>query len=291
MMKIKELLNWAEERLREAGIEDAKRECEIFLEEELKLNRSNLYLNLNKTITFDINSFKNKIMKRITHFPFAYILGKVQFMGLEFLVDKRVMIPRQETELLIEAVLNHINSAINRTVTIVDIGTGCGNIAITLAKNIADSKIYAIDISEEALEVAQDNAKRNGVSGEKISFFRGNLLKPLNKLEFFGKIDIIVFNPPYIPSGEIENLQQELRFEPEIALDGGFDGMEFYRRIVEESPLYLKNGGYLFLEVGFNQIDKLRNLISKNKIFVEKNVVSDYSGIERVIGVQKWQNS
>ncbi|PIU51792.1 peptide chain release factor N(5)-glutamine methyltransferase, partial [Candidatus Desantisbacteria bacterium CG07_land_8_20_14_0_80_39_15] len=170
---------------------------------------------------------------------------------------------------------------------IVDIGTGCGNIAIALAKSIPCFRIYATDISSEALELARENAKKNAVSKERISFLQGDLFKPLNDLNLFNKIDILVSNPPYIPSGEIENLPSEVLFEPRIAIDGEFDGLGFYRKIINESPLYLKNGGYLFLEIGFNQADEVKRLISKNSNFTKPDVVLDYMGIDRIIFTQK----
>lgn len=282
-MKIGEALNWAEEKLKEAGIEESQIESEIFLEEELGLERAKIYLNFHKTIPLNLDSLKNKIIKRAKHIPLAYILGKTQFMGFDFLVDERVMIPRQETEILVEAVIKkYVDSPL-----IVDIGTGCGNIAIALAKSIPCFRIYATDISSEALELARENAKKNAVSKERISFLQGDLFKPLNDLNLFNKIDILVSNPPYIPSGEIENLPSEVLFEPRIAIDGEFDGLGFYRKIINESPLYLKNGGYLFLEIGFNQADEVKRLISKNSNFTKPDVVLDYMGIDRIIFTQK----
>ena len=282
-MKIGEALNWAEEKLKEAGIEESQIESEIFLEEELGLERAKIYLNFHKTIPLILDSLKNKIIKRAKHIPLAYILGRTQFMGFDFLVDERVMIPRQETEILVEAVIKkYVDSPL-----IVDIGTGCGNIAIALAKSIPCFRIYATDISSEALELARENAKKNAVSKERISFLQGDLFKPLNDLNLFNKIDILVSNPPYIPSGEIENLPSEVLFEPRIAIDGEFDGLGFYRKIINESPLYLKNGGYLFLEIGFNQADEVKRLISKNSNFTKPDVVLDYMGIDRIIFTQK----
>jgi len=282
-LKIGEALNWAEEKLKEAGIEESRIESEIFLEEELGINRTDLYLDLHKTFPSNVDSFKNKIMTRINRIPLAYILGRTQFMGFDFLVDERVMIPRQETEILVEAVIKkYVDSPL-----IVDIGTGCGNIAIALAKSIPCFRIYATDISSEALELARENAKKNAVSKERISFLQGDLFKPLNDLNLFNKIDILVSNPPYIPSGEIENLPSEVLFEPRIAIDGEFDGLGFYRKIINESPLYLKNGGYLFLEIGFNQADEVKRLISKNSNFTKPDVVLDYMGIDRIIFTQK----
>jgi len=286
MMKIGEVLNWASGTLSEANILESDIESEIMLQKELNLSRTDLHLNFNKVISFDVECLKRKIMMRANHIPLAYILKEIQFMDFGLSVDERAMIPRQETEILVESVMSRVNSA----PTILDIGTGCGNIAISLAKYVPHSRIYATDISNEALELARKNARQNEIPEHRISFLAGDLFEPLKELDFSGrsrlckrKIDIIVSNPPYIPSGEIENLQREVHFEPRIALDGGFDGLEFYRRTISESPLYLKNGGYLFLEIGFNQAEEVRTLISKNRNFEESEVIKDYSGIDRVV--------
>jgi release factor glutamine methyltransferase len=286
MMKIGEALNWAEGMLRNSGIEEAGVESGILIEEELKLGRKDIYLNFHRAVPFNFNSLKNKIIKRAGRIPLAYILGRTQFMGFDFLIDERVMIPRQETEILVESVIatmHHALCTMHGNMVIVDLGTGSGNIAISLAKFIPDSRIYATDISGEALELAKENADRNGIDKKKISFLRGDLLGPLENINIFKKVDLLISNPPYITSADIKDLQKEVHFEPRIALDGGFDGLEFHRRIINDSPLYLKDGGYLFLETGFSQAGEVRNLISKNRNFEESKVIKDYNGIERVV--------
>jgi len=284
MSRVGEILYWAAEKLSQAGIEEAGLESEIMLREELHLSRAELYLNLNNNIEFPalIDSFRKKVMLRAGHVPLAYILKKVRFMGLDFLVDERAMIPRQETELLVEVVVNCVNNAINRTATILDIGTGSGNIAVSIAKLVSNAEIYATDISGEAIELARQNAILNNVA-EKISFIQCDLFSALNGVELNGGFDIVVSNPPYVPSYDIEKLQPEIQAEPHIALDGGEDGLAFYRRIIQDLPCYLKKGGYLFLETGSGQAGKVIEMILESRSFSEWGTIKDYNGIERII--------
>ena len=191
--------------------------------------------------------------------PLQYIMGKEKFFGLDFIVNEHVLIPRPETEVLVETALELLD---NRQATtderkILDLGTGSGNIAISLTKNAANCRIVASDISGNAIETAKENARLNGVF-EKIVFTESDLFCDIE-----GRFDLIVSNPPYIAQYEFETLQKEVLKEPLLALDGGEDGLDFYRRIFGEAPQYLKDGGYCVVEIGFGQLQGIRNIIEK----------------------------
>jgi release factor glutamine methyltransferase len=163
------------------------------------------------------------------------------------------------------------------------LGTGCGNIAITLAKYISQSKMYATDISKKALEIAEENARRHRVE-DRITFLEGNLYSPLEDYHLEGKVDFLVSNPPYVIRSEINSLMPEVAdYEPYIALDGGEDGLSFYRGIIEEAPQYLKLKGYLILELGIDQASQVQEMIEKTLEFDSFKIIKDYSQIERVI--------
>jgi len=189
--------------------------------------------------------------------PLQYIIGKEKFFGLDFIVNENVLIPRPETETLVEAALDilHITHYTLNKSRILDLCTGSGNIAISLTKNAGDCRIVASDISADAIETAKENARLNGVF-EKIFFTESDLFCSIE-----GRFDLIVSNPPYIARCEFETLQKEVLREPRVALDGGEDGLDFYRRIFAEAPKYLKSGGYCAVEIGFGQLQGVRDII------------------------------
>jgi len=216
--------------------------------------------------------------------PEQYIAGSVNFFGHDFFVTPDVLIPRPETELLVEEVIG-LSGAISseRPLHILDLGTGSGNIAISLTKFISDCKIIASDVSKSALSIAEKNAVLNRVQ-DRIEFKAGDLFNGLNGYKF----DIIISNPPYVAGPQFRGLQREVGFEPSSALDGGIDGMDFYRRIIKEAGVFLSAEGRLFLEIGFGQADRIRSLFEKhcykNILFIE-----DYNGIKRV-AIGQWTN-
>ena len=234
--------------------------------------------------------------------PLQYIMGYTEFMGLKFKVNKHVLIPRPETELLVEKALEIVKNKDYKGCKILDMGTGSGNIAISLAKFLPESKIVAIDISSVALKVAQDNAKLNQVQ-ESIKFLEAGLFitpleskprktfgllrgKPLtgfNDLNEDLEFDMIISNPPYIASGQISHLAIEVKNEPRIALDGGIDGLKFYRRIIKESPVYLKKEGILMMEMGYKQSDLIIDIFNEASKFKIIEVAKDYNQINRII--------
>jgi len=218
----------------------------------------------------------NKIMKavelRLKHIPLAYIFGKTNFYGYDFMVNESVLIPRLDTEILIEKIKEDILSK-NKKVSVLDIGTGSGAIAIVLKKE-TDASVSAVDVSCEALEVAKKNAENLGAE---IDFALSNLFENVNQ-----KFDFVVSNPPYIESNVCLTLEPEVALnEPILALDGGKDGLDFYREIVEQAPNYLNVGGKLYFEIGYNQAEAVSNLMKDN--FKNIKVYKDYGGNDRVV--------
>lgn len=227
--------------------------------------------------------------------PIQYIIGKTEFLGSDFIVNEDVLIPRPETEILVEVAVEMASimqaySAISgasglcgRSLKLLDLCTGSGNIAISLTKKITNCKITASDISSKALTVAGRNAGANGLSGA-IEFIESDLFENIND-----RYDIIVSNPPYIARHEFDTLQEEVRFEPRIALDGGDDGLEFYRRIFIEAHRYLKKGGYVIAEIGYGQARPINEIIVQDGKFKLVDMRKDHNGIDRII-TAKWIN-
>lgn len=232
----------------------------------------------------DSQNFEQSIQKRISGMPVQYLTGRQEFMGLDFLVNSSVLIPRADTEILVEEVLKHIR--LNKSVDIADIGTGSGCIAVSIAKNVENTSITAVDLSVNALQIAKQNAEMNNVE-DRISFIHSNYFEALTGRTF----DIIVSNPPYIASEVVESLQPEVKnFEPRTALDGGIDGLNCYRKIIKEAKKYLKRKGLLALEIGFDQAEQVSELIKKEESYCNLKVIKDLAGNNRVITVEYLSN-
>ncbi len=262
-------------------------ETELLFTDILGCSRLELYLNKDKKIDNDKLLFISSVLKRrIKAEPIQYILGKTEFMGLEFKVTPDVLIPRQETEILVETTIKYGYrlSVVGYRARILDLGTGSGCIAVSLAKLMRGVEITATDISSKAIEIAEYNAGINNVS-EKIRFINSDLFSGLG---VYGgaRYDIIVSNPPYIPFGEIDTLQAEIRYEPRAALDGGNDGLDIYRKLIKEAPVYLKENGLLIMEIGFGQKSAIENIFRESGEYEIIEVIKDYSDIERVIVAQ-----
>lgn len=268
-------------------------EAELLFTEILNCNRLDLYLNKKLYLDKDNSTFISSALKRrIYGEPIQYILGKTEFMGLSFKVNKDVFIPRPDTEILVETVVK-LASSVNWSVpelNILDLGTGSGCIAISLAKSLKNAKLTATDISKEALEIAKENALLNNVE---INFLQSDLFNsyPLPLTPYH----LIISNPPYIPTQELDNLQLEIKYEPRMALDGGEDGLDFYRWISKLVPAYFKVNGFLIMEMGFKQKDALKDILEKSGDFKIIEIVKDYNNIDRVIVAQyinqKWISS
>ncbi|MFA5093009.1 MAG: peptide chain release factor N(5)-glutamine methyltransferase [Candidatus Omnitrophota bacterium] len=247
-------------------------EAELVLTQVLECDKMSLYLNKGLILDKDKSVIVSNIFKRrISGEPLQYILGKCEFMGFEFKVDKRVLIPRPETEILIEAILKELN----RPLKILDLGTGSGCIAVSLAKLLPKSIVWATDVSKEALDLAEENASLNKV---KIKFLCSDLFKEIKD----NKFDLIISNPPYIAISELNGLAKEISFEPRQALAGGGDGLDFYRSIINQAYDYLNPGGLIAFEVGYRQA-KLVKVILESNNFNNIKIINDYNNIERVV--------
>lgn len=251
----------------------SKEEEAIVICESLGISRSDLILNP------DLLNHVNAVeyFKRLeNNEPLAHISGTQPFMGFDFEVNKHVLIPRPETELLVETIIKDIATKQRNNIAILDLGTGSGAIAITISKILPNAKVTATDISKEALEIAKKNNKHLSAS---VSFVQGNLFEPIKNCKF----DIIVSNPPYIPTGEINKLDPTVKdFEPKMALDGGADGLEIIRKIVGSAKSYLNQGGCLALEIGFGQAAEVSKFF-KYAGFQDISIIKDYAGIDRII--------
>lgn len=282
------IVNWASNILREHGVDSPRLDAEIILAYLMGCKRIDLYTHPAKDISESVAvSYKKAIQRRAQRVPLQYITNHAEFMSLDFYVDERVLIPRPETELLVDAVIkkSQILSK-EREIVIVDIGVGSGNIAITLATKISNARIFAVDISPDSLIVAKINAERHHVL-DKITFLCGDIFKPLEGYGIESKIHFIVSNPPYVAIGEFENLQEEVRnYEPYGALVSGQDGLQMFKRIIAGANIWLKPGGLIVCEVGEKQIQKVACLLEDAGCFKKTEFIEDYQHIYRIIVAQ-----
>lgn len=285
-MTIGESIRWAEESLRDAGVTEARSEAEFLLMHVIGCKRHTLFIEASKMLSGDQEAvFKGFIERRTKREPSQYITGEAEFYGFTFRVTKDTLIPRPETELLVDEALRcALHLAEKKPLTIIDLCSGSGCIAVSMALKLPESVIYATDISKTALKIAAQNASSNNVT-DRITFLEGDLFAALDGDGTQArKADIIISNPPYISESEIEVLDPEvIGYEPKSALYGGPDGLAFYRRIITQAPERLSEGGFLLLEMGFGQYEEIKNLMEKERRYTEITVLKDYSGIERVI--------
>ena len=277
-MKIKEVLNLANEEFLKNGIENyfyETRELMAFV-----LNQTKEWVTANIEGEVDEENYKKFVElknARIQGTPLQYILGEQYFMGLRFLVNKDVLIPRPDTEVLVYEVLELVKNYSGK-VKILDLCTGSGCIAISLAKNVKNAEVFASDISEKALAVAEKNSKLNETD---VKFLKSDLFENIEGKNF----DIIVSNPPYIASCDMDSLSKEVLKEPHDALDGGADGLDFYRKISENALNYLSKNGMIAFEIGYNQAEGIFDILQKFK-YNNIRLVKDYSGNDRVVIAQ-----
>jgi release factor glutamine methyltransferase len=223
--------------------------------------------------------FYKLVSKRLTGYPLAYLTGVKEFWSIPFRVSPGILIPRPETELIVEKV---VELSSREKETIVDIGTGCGNIAVSLAKELPQVRIVATDTAQKALKLAKLNASRQKISN--MIFARGSLFSALKRLGLEGKCDFIVSNPPYVSEGEWEKLDIEIRdHEPKSALVAGKSGLEVINKLIQGAPPYLKPGGCLLVEIGAGQKDKVQSLFDFSSIWEKVNFFKDLNGISRVV--------
>jgi release factor glutamine methyltransferase len=285
-MIVLEALNWATEYLRDHGVETPRLNAELLLAHAMGLSKEGLYIRLRDRMGEEEGeTLGDLVRRRVNGEPLQYILGRQEFWSIDLKVDPRVLIPRQETEHLVEEALSIlINISFKKIPSVLELGTGSGAIAISLAREVKNIFLVATDLSGDALTVALENAKQASVS-DKIRFVKGDLLRPFRSGEPF---DLILTNPPYIPDPDINGLAEEIKdHEPLSALKGGKDGLDFYRRLISEAPSYLKGGGWLLLEVGSAQAESVFEMIKAGGHFQNVGCVKDLSGIERVVKAQR----
>lgn len=284
-MKIKEILKLGVDLLKEKKIDESNLKAKMLIADVLNKTKEYILVHDEEEINEkEKKVFLEKIERLKNHEPIQYILNHQEFMGFNFFVNENVLIPQPDTENLVEEVLHIVDKLdkdVNEEIRILDLCTGSGAIAISLAKLLGkNALVYASDVSEEALKVAEENSMNNMVN---IYFFKSNIFKKISELY---KFDIIVSNPPYIETKELENLSEEVKKEPKLALDGGEDGLKFYKEIAKEAKKYLLENGYLAFEIGYNQKESVINILKKENY---KNIYSrkDLSGNDRIVIAQK----
>lgn len=272
-MQYAKLYQIGKEQLQKAGITDAELDARLLLEFICHTDRNALYAHGDQEIEDEkMQDFLQLIEKRAVHIPLQHLTGEQNFMGLDFLVNEHVLIPRQDTEILVEEIMRDLHDGIR----ILDMCTGSGCILLSLLHYSNDCSGVGVDVSEDALAVARQNADR--LAEKQAVFIQSDLFE---KVE--GSFDLIVSNPPYIRSQEIAGLMPEVReHEPQLALDGKDDGLYFYREIIKGAMLHLKRGGQLFFEIGYDQGDSVQALLAANG-YTEIAVVKDYAGLDRVV--------
>lgn len=291
---------WGREHLAASGSAEAAIEAEVLLRHVLGLDRAGLYVRWMQTLSPEAwGGYRRLLEERATGRPVPYIIGQREFMGLPFTVDERVMIPRPETEGLVECVIRAARTAdgsflrqenrrtgTGSRVVVVDVGTGSGCIAVSVAHFVPEAAVFAIDISEDALTVARGNAIRHGVDGQ-INWLHGDLLSPL-PAEVAGRVAVVVSNPPYVARSQHEGLPREIRdFEPSGAVFADGDGTALHRRLIADAPTWLAAGGVLAMEVGFGQADAVADAVRQDRRYATVSVVPDYAGIPRVVAATR----
>ncbi len=272
-------------RLSDAGISSPAVNAEIMLTHLLGLRVIDLYAGKITISLEDYNLLQDMVIRRINGEPLQYITGSANFYGNDIIVQKGVLIPRPETEILVDVaakyarLIMNTKQQVNGQLCVLDLCTGSGNIAISLTKILTECKILSSDISDIALNIAKENAVMHSVS-DRIEFIKADLLNIPQKHK--GRFDIIVCNPPYIASDDIKYLSKEISREPKEALDGGRDGMDFYRRIIQYSPGFLKNNGMVILEIGDNKSLEIEEIIRNSAVFSEIEFFDDLNGMRRV---------
>lgn len=277
-MNLMTVLKEAATALESSNLATPRLDAEVLLCSLLKKERTIFYSHPGEQLTEkEREEYQQWIERRKHGEPVAYIVGMKEFWSLPFEVSRHVLIPRPETEILVEEVLKVCAGGKVKNPRILEIGTGCGAISVSLASELKEAHIVATDISPEAIAVAMKNAHNNGV-GNQISFLLGNLFQPVS-----GKFDIIVSNPPYISEEEYDKLPLEVQgFEPKAALLAGTDGTEVHRAIIREGIVYMESGGWLLMEIGAGQKHRIENMLKESRLYDSIAFRADYAGIERV---------
>ena len=261
------------DKLDAAGITDASVDIWLLLEHFADIKKSDYLANQDKTITKVVaEQIEEAVEKRANHIPVQHIIGQTEFMGLTFKVNDKVLVPRLDTEILVDEVVKYVGDDFAK---ILDMCTGSGCIAITVSDMCDNATVVGADISKDAIDIAEDNNKLNQTD---VTFIESDLFENVE-----GLFDVVVSNPPYIKTEEIENLQEEVKlYDPKLALDGGESGLDFYQRIIKDSKDYLKANGMIFFEIGFDQAEEVSNILKENG-YHDIVVKKDLSGLDRVV--------
>ena len=286
-VSVREAVLWGARVLEQHGCDSPRLDAELLLAHALGLSRARLLAQFDRALSpAELARYRQLIERRRAHEPVAYIVGHQEFYGLDFYVDRRVLIPRPETELLVEKAIELAGKVGDRgyglyPLTLADVGTGSGAIAVSLAVHLPQATIYALDSSAEALEVAVRNVRRHGVEG-RVHLLRGDLLSPLPE-----PVDLIVANLPYVSEEELAELPPEIRcYEPLSALDGGPDGLRHIRRLLAQAREYLRSHGAVILEIGATQSKAVAELARRHFPTAEIEIARDYGGLDRVVIVR-----
>lgn len=279
MITVLEAIRLSTEYLEKKKIDSPRINAELLLAHIIGCKRLDLYLAFDRPLTEpELNIYRGLIKRRASYEPLQYIIGTVEFYGLVFKVTPSVLIPRPETELLVENIIKELSD--KEQLNILEIGCGSGNIAISLAYHLKQAQIITTDISDAALNLAKENSQKLGVA-ERISFIRHNILT--DDLLRFSMFDLVVSNPPYVSLQSYSSLQKEiLDFEPRLAVTDESDGLTFYRIISEKVSGNIKKGGKLFFEISHGQCDDVKSIMTKNN-FSKIEVIKDYQNIERIV--------
>lgn len=275
------ILKWTEQYFKDKGIESPRLDAEVLLAHVLEKQRIYLYVHFDEPLQpGELAAYREMIKKRVLRVPVAQILGEKEFMGLTFKVTADTLVPRPDTEILVQAAVDRLRAmAGEEPLRFADIGTGSGAICLSVLHYLEGTVVDTVDISPAARAVAEENAASLGLA-DRVTFHTGDLLQPLSGISFAA----ILSNPPYIPEADIATLAPEVRLkEPHTALSGGQDGLDFYRRLAEEAPAMLVPGGFTAFEVGIHQAGDVADLLKANPLIDRTEILPDYAGIDRVV--------
>lgn len=275
------ILKWTEQYFKDKGIESPRLDAEVLLAHVLEKQRIYLYVHFDEPLQpGELAAYREMIKKRVLRVPVAQILGEKEFMGLTFKVTADTLVPRPDTEILVQAAVDRLRAmAGEEPLRFADIGTGSGAICLSVLHYLSDTVADTVDISPAARAVAEENAASLGLA-DRVTFHTGDLLQPLSGISFAA----ILSNPPYIPEADIATLTPEVRLnEPHTALSGGQDGLDFYRRLAKEAPAMLVPGGFTAFEVGIHQAGDVADLLKANPLIDRTEILPDYAGIDRVV--------
>jgi len=280
---IQRLLAWTTDFFRERGIESPRLDAEVLLSALLGRDRMYLYVHFDEPLEpEELARFRGYVKERAAHVPLAYVLGRREFMGLDFRVTRDTLIPRPDTEILVQCAVDFLRTRMDAgeaACSIADIGTGTGAIALSTLRYTVGTHADAVDISPAAAAVTRENAEMLGLAA-RVAVHVGDLLAPLTGRRY----DMILSNPPYIPTADIATLMPEVRsYEPHLALDGGTDGLNIYRRLMADAPALLKEGGAIAVEVGIDEAAAVAALAMAHPRIVRTEILKDLAGIERVV--------